>query len=151
MYRYRSRVSVVILVFIIAAISPAFVISGGPTELTEAVIGYGILGVSILLVAFLLFSMAYEISDQFLTVRIGPIHLAKVRIESIELVERTYNPFSSPASSLKRLYIKAKGKDLIISPVREDEFIQQLKVRNPKIKVNVNDPDGWWRIWDWDI
>lgn len=151
MYRYRSRVSVVILVFMIGAIAPAFIVSGEPTELTEAVIGYGILGVSMLSVAFLLFSMAYEISDQFLTVRIGPIYLAKVRIETIELVERTYHPFSSPASSLKRLYIKAKGKDLIISPVREDEFIQQLTARNPKIKVIVNDPEDWWRFWDWDV
>lgn len=151
MFRYRSRVSVVLLVFIVITICPVFFLPVGPNELNEAIIGYAVLGVSMLSVAFLLFLMAYEMDEQYLTVRIGPIRLARVKIDTIEQVRRSYNPLSSPASSLKRLHIKAKGKDLLISPAREDEFIRNLKARNPKIQVHINDSEDWWRFWDWDV
>jgi hypothetical protein len=39
----------------------------------------------------------------------------------------------------------------LISPAREQEFIEALKTVNPDIYVEVSDRKGVWRIWDWDI
>jgi hypothetical protein len=70
-------------------------------------------------------------------------------------VERSYNPLSSPAASLKRLRIglggKAKFPYMLISPVKEQEFIEELKAVNPDIYVRVPDKKGIWRVHDWDI
>jgi hypothetical protein len=117
----------------------------------EKYLAYGVLCLSMLLVALFLFAMRYEISKDHLVVKIGPIPFSKISIDEISLVERSYNPLSSPASSLKRLYIKAKNKDVLISPVDEQEFVRLLKTRNPNITVNISDKDNWWRFWDWDI
>jgi hypothetical protein len=40
---------------------------------------------------------------------------------------------------------------ILISPVREQEFIQELKSLNPNIVINVPEKKGLWRIQDWDI
>lgn len=78
-----------------------------------------------------------------------------VEIKDIESVERSYNPLSSPAASLKRLSIRLGGKSkypfMLISPVREKEFLEELKAINPDIDVSVPDKKGSWRIQDWDI
>jgi hypothetical protein len=40
----------------------------------------------------------------------------------------------------------------LISPVREREFIDELKAVNPDIVIDVPpDKKGIWRVWDWDI
>jgi hypothetical protein len=43
------------------------------------------------------------------------------------------------------------GVSWLISPVKEQEFINELKAINPDIDVNVPDKKKLWRIWDWDI
>ena len=63
------------------------------------------------------------------------------------------------ASSLKRLCILFEGRgkfqhrmlDWVISPVREQEFIEALKVADPDIYINVPIKKGIWRFGDWDI
>lgn len=61
-------------------------------------------------------------------------------------------PLSSPAVSLKRLCIGfANERSWLISPVREEEFIEELKAVNPDISVNVPSKKGIWRIQDWDV
>ena len=78
-----------------------------------------------------------------------------MKITNIISVERSYNPLSSPAASLKRLSIslggKAKFPYMLISPVREKEFIEELKILNPNIFVRIPDKKGIWRVQDWDI
>ena len=78
-----------------------------------------------------------------------------VNIADIVSVKRSYNPLSSPAASLKRLRIsfkkRAKYPYMLISPVREREFIEALKAVNPDIRVDIPEKKGVWRIWDWDI
>jgi hypothetical protein len=70
-------------------------------------------------------------------------------------VERSYNPLSSPAGSLKRLSIRlvegARYPYWLISPVREQEFIETLKSIDPSIYIHVTVKKGIWRFWDWDI
>jgi len=53
----------------------------------------------------------------------------------------------------KRYHIKHWGLGTpLISPVREQEFLETLKTINPNIQINVTDKKGWWwRFWGWDI
>ncbi|MDR0364732.1 MAG: PH domain-containing protein [Bacteroidales bacterium] len=46
---------------------------------------------------------------------------------------------------------KAKFPYMLISPVKEQEFIEELKAVNPDIYVRVPDKKGIWRVHDWDI
>ncbi len=78
-----------------------------------------------------------------------------LNIADILSVERSYNPLSAPAASLKRLCIhfpkNKKFPYLLISPVREQAFIKALKKVNPNICVHLPEKKGIWRIQDWDI
>ena len=40
---------------------------------------------------------------------------------------------------------------MLISPVREKEFVDALKVINPDIHIKIPETKGIWRVWDWDI
>jgi hypothetical protein len=99
----------------------------------------------------------YIISGGKLEMKLWMIPCGSVEIANIISVERSYNPLSSPAASLKRLCIKyrkekAKYPDMVlVSPVREQEFIEDLRTINPDIHVNVPVKKGRWRIQDWDI
>ena len=78
-----------------------------------------------------------------------------VNIADILSVERSYNPVSAPAASLKRLRIdfskRKKYSYLLISPAREQAFIKALKKVNPNLCVHLPEKKGIWRIQDWDI
>jgi hypothetical protein len=104
---------------------------------------------------FILFGMRYIISGDRLYFKMWCIPNGSIKISDILLVERSYNPLSSPAASLKRLCIRmeegAKYPYWLISPVREQEFIKELKSIDPLIHVHVPVKKGIWRFWDWDI
>jgi hypothetical protein len=72
-------------------------------------------------------------------------------LSHIASVERSYNILSSPACSLKRLKIRGVNIFVLISPAREQEFLDTLKKANPDIYIRVHDKKAWWRIWDLDI
>lgn len=151
MHRFRSRVSVLLLLSIAATLLPVFLFGNDGETDGEMMLGYSILGITLGFVTFILFAMRYEVGEHFLIIKLGPINISRIKLSEIEKVERSYNPLSSPASSLKRLCIRANGKDVLISPVNEQEFARLLKARNPKIKVSITDKEGWWRFWDWDV
>ena len=93
--------------------------------------------------------------------------IGRIYITAITSVYRSYNLFSGPAGSMKRLHFHfKKGYKwhlfftnspfviiplLSISPVREQKFLEMLKEINPNIQIKVNDKKGWWRFWDWDF
>ena len=92
------------------------------------------------------------------------ITIGSANIVHIISVERTYNLISSPAASFKRLCIRFRSgvkyinwltwqcaPHWIVSPVREHEFIKELKAINPDIYVHIPDEKGKWGIGDWDI
>ena len=74
-------------------------------------------------------------------------------------IERSHSdvfiPTFSSAKSLKKLRIcLPKGYKwgyYMMSPVREQEFLETLKAINPDIQINVTYKKGWWRFWDWDF
>jgi hypothetical protein len=149
MHKFRSRVSVLILLFIVLTVVPIFSL-GKPNE--EAWVAFSVLGLSIGIVVLMLFGMRYEIGENYLIIKVGPIPYSRIKLSEIEKVERSYNPLSSPAASLKRLYIKSKKKDLLISPSDEGEFVRKLKQRNPHIAIQIDDSDDeWWKFWNWDV
>jgi len=151
MHQFRSRVSVLMLLMIFLSLLPIIFLQEPSTEPNNSYLAYGVMALIIVFLLLPLFGMRYEIGEHFLIVRIGPIPYGKIKLEDITQVERSYNPLSSPAASLKRLFVKSKGKDLLISPANEKEFLRLLKTHNPNIKVDISDKNNWWRFWDWDV
>ncbi|MCF8278105.1 MAG: PH domain-containing protein [Flavobacteriales bacterium] len=148
---FRSRISVALLLFILVMFTPILFLTKGNVGSGELVAAIATIAGSLAIVLLLLLGMRYEVSDSTLSIKLGPVNYGKIPLSEITSVKRSYNPLSSPASSLKRLLVKSKSKSVLISPAQEKEFIQLLKTRNPQIKVVVNDKNDWWRFWDWDI
>ena len=148
---FRSRISVLLLGFILAVFIPCTI----PIIKHMVISGLWIMGGTFVFIVFLFSGMRYLISEDKLYIKIWMLPSGSVEIKNIISVERSYNPLSSPAASLKRLRIgiggKAKFPYMLISPVREQEFIEELKAVNPDIYVRVPDKKGIWRIQDWDI
>jgi hypothetical protein len=84
-----------------------------------------------------------------------------IPISVIVSIERSYDQFGGIATSMKRLRFRFKkgykwnigwATAPLISPVREQEFLELLKSINPNIQINVIDKKGrWWSLWGWDI
>lgn len=147
MHRFRSRVSLLLLVVLLSSVAPALFLE----EPDNAFAAYAILFGSIGLVILILFTTHYEITENELIIKYGPFTYSRVKLKAIEKVERSYNPLSSPAASLKRLLITSKNKSMLISPADEQAFLRMLQSRNPRILISVSDKDDWWRFWNWDI
>ncbi len=86
-----------------------------------------------LFIGTLWFGIGYAIKDNQLLIKLGPITVYRVNVMDIEAVSRSFIPLSSPAASLKRIYIKSRNGNVLISPINELEFIETLQSINPKI------------------
>ncbi|USP39512.1 PH domain-containing protein [Acinetobacter sp. XS-4] len=78
----------------------------------------------------------YTIDKNYLIIKCTVLKW-KIKIKSIQSVEKTYNPLSAPALSLDRLKIKYLDdtgylKTIMISPKEKDEFIKTLNKENLK-------------------
>lgn len=79
------------------------------------------------------FKTGYTIEEGLVTIQVGPFK-KKIRIEEIESIRETKNPFSSPALSSDKLEINyARFETVAISPKDKTEFVRQLLVQNPAI------------------
>lgn len=150
--KFRSRISILLAGFVFAI----FTLCSMPMIKGPIISGILIMGVTFLFLIIILGGIRYTLSDDKLCIKIGMITYGNVNISDIVSVERSYNPISSPASSLKRLKLKCrKGTAnypyILISPVNEDEFIRELKDVNPDIQINIKREKSKWRIQDWDI
>ena len=127
--------------------------------------GLWIMGGTFVFMLFMFSGMRYLISGDKLYMKTWFISMGSANISDIISVERSYNWMAkSPAASAKRLHIGFRkgvnysnmftwqvGGNWLISPVREQEFIEELKAVNPDIYVRVPDKKGIWRVMDWDI
>jgi hypothetical protein len=143
---FRSRISVVLVVFILAV----FVL---PQLYYGLDIGSNIIGSLALL---LVTGIRYVIVGDRICLTIWIISTrGGVNINDSVSVRRSYNMISSPAASLKRLCLKFKKNPnypyCLVSPVREREFLNALKSVNPDIDIQISDKRGMWRFWDWDF
>jgi Protein of unknown function (DUF1200). len=147
--KFRSRVSVVLLVFIFLCCFGifSFIPSTPPLSLIITICS------SFAFSMFILFTINYTIEGDVLITKCCGQSIT-INIHEIESIKRSYNPLSSPASSLKRLCVNKtihKWSYTLISPVREEEFLAILKEINPNIIIEVNDKKSAFRFWDWDI
>jgi len=157
---FRSRINVLLFVFMwgifIFALIPIF--QRGIYQ------GMNIFVIMFALIVFIFCGMRYVISGDKLYLKIWMIPSGSVNIADIISVERSYKQpllSSLPAASFKKLRLdltgvtfgskRAKFPYLLISPVREQEFIEELKAINLDIIVDVPVKKGIWRIQDWDI
>ena len=136
--------------FILAVLIPAVV----PMVKHSITPGLVTIGGVFVFIIFLLSGIRYIICDSKIYIKVWMFSCGSIEISYISSVTRSYNPLSSPAASLKRLRIYLIGGSvfsyILISPVREQEFIQELKSLNPNLVINVPDKKGIWRIQDWD-
>jgi hypothetical protein len=146
---FRSRISVLLTVFILAVFLFVFI----PLVQDKRCQDIYILGGVLLFVILTLTGIRYVISGDKLFAKIWFIPCGSAEITKITSIERSYNPLSSPAASLKRLRIDFMNKKSfwLISPAQEQKFIEELKTINPSIHINVSNKKGTWRMQDWDI
>ena len=155
---FRSRINILI----ISLMSAMFIFALIPVFQRGIYQGMNLLVIMFLWIIFLLCGIRYIISGEKLYLKIWTISRGSVNIADIISVERSYKqPLSAPSASFKRLRIDltgvtfgskgAKFPYLLISPVREQEFIEELKAVNPDIIVHVPVKKRIWRVQDWDI
>jgi len=155
---FRSRINILFIGFMLGVFIPAFI----PIFQRGIYQGMNFLFITFVIFVFLFCGIRYIISGDKLYLKIWMIPSGSLNIADIISVERSYKqPISSPAASFKRLRIgltgvkfgskKAKFPYLLISPVREQEFIEELRAINPDIIVHVPVKKGIWRVQDWDI
>lgn len=133
--KFRSRISVVLIVFLLAVLaSPIYI----------AIITHEIKGLLIILFACLvtistLFGITYTIEGKKLYV--GMFFFFKGEeydLTKLESISPTRTLLSSPAASLKRIKLDfGVGRPLVISPAAQDLFIEEILKVNPKVKVNL--------------
>lgn len=157
---FRSRISVLIIGIVLAPIMLLI------PMIYRSIPSLFLIGGSLAFIVITSAGVRYIIAGDKLHLKLWMIHMGSASITDIISVERTYNPLSpSPAASLKRLCIRfRKGviypiwwltwqsvPNWLLSPVREQEFVETLKTINSAIDVKIVDKKGMWRFWDWDI
>ena len=158
---FRTRVSVLLTGIILAVFALPFVLIIRTGTYKNSAFYFAVVFFSLILtlVIYTLFSIRYGLTEKRLILRMWGDDYFTFPLSAIVSVERSYNPLSSMASSLKRLKISFKEgykisnivPYLIVSPAHEQEFLETLKSLSPDIQINVTDKKGWWRFWDWDI
>ena len=151
---FRSRFSVLLIGFILALLLPGFI----PVFIHKIYQGVYIF-VGIFIFILLIYSgIRYVISEEKLYLKIWFIPTCSLKITDIASAKRSYYLFDIPTNttaSFKKLRLQFKRETkhpyIHVSPVREQEFIEELKKVNPNIYVSFHDKKGIGRILDWDI
>ncbi len=137
--KYWSRTSLLIIVVIFGLFGAmAYRVIGEFIENSVSTLGIIIMPTTFMIVCLFCFTINYEITATKLVIRLWFIEGGSIDLKEISAVRRSFNPISSPASSLKRLEISyGKVASAIISPRREKEFIEVLKERCPKARIEI--------------
>jgi len=96
-----------------------------------------VLSLSSLLCIWIWYGTYYTIEDKELKYQTGPFY-GRLDIMSITKIHRTKSMMSSAALSMDRICIQyEKYNEILISPVRLEEFVRILKKINPNIVVEI--------------
>lgn len=131
---FRSRVSILLLIFIFAAMSPGII---APLMDGEIVAALAVFGVGLIIMS-ILFCIRYRIEDDKLYV--GEVFRKGEAFDLKKLVSitPTRSLLSAPAASLRRIKLDfGCGKALVISPAMQDVFIEEILRINPKVEINL--------------
>lgn len=93
--------------------------------------------IPLLVVMFILWiwiGTGYKIVQNSLTIRSGPFRW-DIPVQDIHTIQPSRKLISSPALSLERLEIKYGTESILISPVQENDLIQELLRINPAIHI----------------
>lgn len=105
------------------------------SERIAALLLFGIVACCIIIISILVIPCKYTLLDDHLLVQAGVI-MYKVPYAEIRKIEKSSNPLSSPALSLRRVKITREKGFLLVSPADRDQFIQDLAARMPKKDVS---------------
>ena len=136
---YKSKIGTGILSFII------LIIGGTTIPMIYYKMWIGVI-INLLVSLFIwhLFSTTYyAIKENVLIIKSGFLFSESIKIDKIRKISESRNPISSPANSLDRLEIIYEERNsILISPKEKIDFLETLKVINPKIEItlrNLND------------
>lgn len=77
----------------------------------------------------------YVLEDDALMIKSGPIKKI-IKYSSIQSLQKTSNPLSSPALSMQRIEIVyGTYKVTLVSPINRDQFIARLREMRPEIAL----------------
>ena len=131
---FRSRVSILLVIIVAAALSPGIITAFMNGEIVAA-LAVSAVGVIILP---MLFCIRYRIEDDKLYV--GEVFRKGEAFDLKKLVSitPTRSMLSAPAASLRRIKLDfGCGKALVISPAEQDLFIDEVLRINPNVKINM--------------
>ncbi|MXN91555.1 hypothetical protein GR160_09970 [Flavobacterium sp. Sd200] len=127
---YRSKIGIELVVLIGAALIPPLIVMVKEKQ-------YDGLALHCLILTFVIYLFAttkYTVADTVLRIQSGFLVNRKVDILTITNIKETYNPISSPATSIDRLQVYYdNGSSVIISPKDKKGFIAHLQQINPGI------------------
>jgi hypothetical protein len=89
------------------------------------------------LIYFFVVRIRYTLDDQHLRIYMGPFLYRSIEIQSIRKMEKSNNPLSSPAASLRRIAIHYnKWGYVLISPRDRESFIEEVWKRKALLEIN---------------
>ncbi|MEH0860768.1 PH domain-containing protein [Halobacteriovorax sp. DPLXC-1] len=136
--RYRSKLDPIVSIVLLLPIANA-IFRLVSFHLASSIIDQGslififIYGIVLSLIYFGIF---YEIKDDELVVS-NLFIKTRMPIASIKLIKKSKNFLAAPALSLDRIKIVSDEKWVLISPVKKEELIKQLKRINPLIDLQL--------------
>jgi hypothetical protein len=136
---FKSRIGLFIWGFVWLIVASVFFFMFRAVYFNPTPVGIVILVVLLIPTStFLIYIMTgiqYLIDDNNLIIKVGRFTEREIPIKNIQSLERTYNPLSSPANSLKRIKIRYRYGQIMISPGNEKSFIRFLMLKNSQIKL----------------
>ena len=92
-------------------------------------------------IGWLITTNYYVLGEMDLLIRCGPLWW-KVPLKNVEKITPTWNPFSSPALSLDRLWITYhvgnKKRAIMISPLDKARFVLAIVEKVPALRIDGN-------------
>lgn len=129
--KYRTRFStIILLVMILPVVMPAVLL---PIPL-EGIVAMG----AIMAFCLLLLAICYRIEGDKLYVGHLFFKGTEYDLKKLKSISKTRTILSSPASSLKRIkLVFSNGDELVISPARQDEFLDEIRRINLDVIINL--------------
>ncbi|HSZ72127.1 MAG TPA: PH domain-containing protein [Cytophagaceae bacterium] len=129
-YPTKIGIELVVPIVVVFGISSAFLIY------EKAWIGLLINMTAVTGISYVFTSMTYTVEGDTLCINSALMSELNIDIKSIQRIQETRDPVSSPAASIDRLEILYGQSDrVLISPKCKKEFIRQLKAINPEIEI----------------
>ncbi|MBB6455393.1 membrane protein YdbS with pleckstrin-like domain [Salirhabdus euzebyi] len=111
------------------------IIKGETVSVWEIVFVYGFISIFCIVMIWLWFTTYYILTDNTLLIKYGPFKKV-IPYDEIRSAEKTTNPMSAPALSLKRIEIMySKYDTALVSPKDRDLFLTLLKEKCPKMVI----------------